>query len=312
MKYYFAPMEGITGFIYRNAYEKFFGHIDKYFTPFISPNQNHKFSAKEMKDIMPEHNEGIHLVPQILSNRSDYFIWTARELKQLGYEEVNLNLGCPSATVVSKGRGSGFLAYPEELDHFLYEIYDQLDMKISIKTRIGKREPEESYHLMEIYNQYPLSELIIHPRLQTDHYNNTPNLTVFREALNVSKCPVCYNGDLFTASAYQSFCREFDEVDTVMMGRGLIGNPGLLPFITEEKMLKKDLFKQFHDTIVEEYRKDFSGDRNVLFKMKELWYYMIHLFGDSDTYGKKIRKSEKLSEYQAAVDSLLRELELSA
>ena len=168
MKYYLAPMEGITGYIYRNAYEKFFHNIDKYFTPFIVPNQSRSLKTKELRDILPENNQGMNIVPQILTNDSEGFIVTAKKLKQLGYNEVNLNLGCPAGTVVSKNRGSGFLALRDELDRFLEEIYKIEDMKISIKTRIGKDTPEEFYKLIEIYNKYPLEELIIHPRTRED------------------------------------------------------------------------------------------------------------------------------------------------
>ena len=160
MKYYLAPMEGITGYIYRNSYEKFFGNIDKYFTPFIVPNKSRSLKTKELRDILPENNIGMNIVPQILTNDSEGFITTVMKLKQLGYNEVNLNLGCPSGTVVSKNRGSGFLAKRDELDKFLDEIYKIDDMKISIKTRIGKDTPEEFYELIKIYNKYPIYELI--------------------------------------------------------------------------------------------------------------------------------------------------------
>ena len=197
MKYYLAPMEGITGFIYRNTYKKFFDNIDKYFTPFIVPTSSKSFKTKELRDILPENNKGMNIVPQILTNDSDGFITTARKLQQLGYSEINLNLGCPSGTVVSKNRGSGFLAKREELDKFLDEIYKIDDMKISIKTRIGKDSSEEFYELIKIYNKYPLEELIIHPRTREDFYGNKPNLEVFKDALTLSNSPVCYNGDFY-------------------------------------------------------------------------------------------------------------------
>ncbi|MEQ8199412.1 MAG: tRNA-dihydrouridine synthase family protein, partial [Clostridiaceae bacterium] len=197
MKYYLAPMEGITGYIYRNSYEKFFCNIDKYFTPFIVPNRSRSLKTKELRDILPENNKDINnIVPQILTNDSEGFIATAKKLQQLGYKEINLNLGCPSGTVVSKNRGSGFLAQREELDVFLDEIFKMDHMKISIKTRIGKDSPEEFYELIKIYNKYPLEELIIHPRTRNDFYGNKPNLEVFKDALSLSTNPVCYNGDI--------------------------------------------------------------------------------------------------------------------
>ncbi len=218
MKYYLAPMEGITGYIYRNSYEKFFHNIDKYFTPFIIPNKSTNLKTKELRDILLENNKGMNIVPQILTNDSEGFIITARKLQQLGYNEINLNLGCPSGTVVSKNRGSGFLAKREELDIFLDEIFKINDMKISIKTRIGKDSPKEFYELIKIYNKYPIEELIIHPRTQKDFYGNKPNLEVFKDALSLSINPICYNGDIFTNSDYNRLIKAFPEIKTVMIG----------------------------------------------------------------------------------------------
>lgn len=310
MKFYFAPMEGITGYIYRNVYEHFFSNIDKYFTPFIAPNQNRCFNTREKKDILPEHNKNMIVVPQILTNRAKDFIWTAKELEKLGYKEVNLNLGCPSNTVVSKGRGSGFLARREELQIFLDQIFRESNIRISIKTRIGKDSPEEWNKLIEIYNKYPLEELIIHPRIQKDFYNNKPNLSVFKEALSKSKNPVCYNGDLFTKKLFEEFQKDFPEVEMVMIGRGILVNPELIDNIKQGKETSKGTLKRFHDCLYEEYKKELSGDKNILFKMKEFWYYFSHSFTNSEKYMKKIKKSEKLNRYEEAVESLFQEQDL--
>jgi len=310
MKLYFAPMEGITGYIYRNAHRKYFKDIDVYFTPFIVPNQNRLFPSREKNDILPEHNEGVKVIPQILTNKGEDFIWAARELSQYGYQEVNLNLGCPSATVVSKGKGSGFLSEPEKLDHFLDEIFSALDMKISIKTRIGRDHPDEFSHLMEIYNKYPMKELIIHPRVQKDFYKNQPNLPVFKEAFLSSKNPLCFNGNLFERKDYEMITREFPTLDRVMMGRGLIGNPGLAEEFKNGIKSDKERFRAFHDEVLSGYQQVISGDRNVLFKMKELWAYLIQSFDAGDKHVKKIRKAQNLFDYQSAVNALFRDLNL--
>ena len=219
MKYYLAPLEGITTYIYRRAYHQHFTAMDKYFTPFLVPHTKKGFSTKEKNDVMPEHSPGMNLVPQIMSNQAESFLHTVEKLKVYGYEEVNLNLGCPSKTVVSKGRGSGFLADPEGLDRFLDEIFKKCDVRISIKTRIGKDDPEEFVQLLDIYNQYPVEELIIHPRVQKDFYKNQPDLDVFRDAVARSKIPLCYNGDIFTLKSHEEIRREFPQVDTFMLGR---------------------------------------------------------------------------------------------
>lgn len=310
MKYYLAPMEGITGYIYRNTYEKFFHNIDKYFTPFIVTNKSRSLKTKELRDALPENNKGVNIVPQILTNDSEGFITLSSKLQQLGYNEVNLNLGCPAGTVVSKNRGSGFLALREELDMFLDEIFKMDHMKISIKTRIGKDSPEEFYELIKIYNKYPIEELIIHPRTQKDFYGNKPNLEVFKDALTLSTNSVCYNGDIFTAHDNNKFIKAFPEVKTVMLGRGILANPGLMNEIKNNTNIDKVVLKDFHDEILNKYIELFNEDRNAIFRMKELWGYMIYLFSDNKKYAKKIKKSQKLSDYKDAVSSLFMEQEI--
>lgn len=311
MKFYLAPMEGLTGYIYRNAHAEFFGNVDKYFTPFIAANQFGKLSSRELNDILPEHNQGVVLVPQILTNRVEDFVRTTEVLMTYGYDEVNLNLGCPSGTVVSKNRGSGFLSQPEALDQFLDEVFSALNQtKISIKTRIGKDSPEEFEKLMAIYNQYPMEELIIHPRIQKDYYRNTPNMEVFKTSIAASSNKVCYNGDIFKVSDYTNFNNKCPDVDIMMLGRGLIANPGLIQDITDGQTLDKNALKAFHDRLLEGYKIVLSGDRNVLFKMKELWFYMSHVFSNHEKYVKKIRKSQKISDYEQAVANLFEEQEI--
>lgn len=310
MKFYLAPMEGITGYIYRNAYDKYFNNIDRYFTPFIVANKSTKFKTRELRDVLPENNSVKNLIPQILTNNSEDFISTVERLKDLGYNEVNLNLGCPSGTVVSKKRGSGFLAYREELDKFLEDIYGIDDIKISIKTRIGKESPEEFYELLKIYNKYPVSELIVHPRTQKDFYGNTPDMEMFRHAMASSKAPLCYNGDIFTLDGYKRIEGQIGEDTNIMIGRGILANPSLIGEIKGEGILDKKLLKDFHDEIVTGYRGMMSGDRDVLFKMKELWGYMIYIFDDSKKYAKKIKKSQNLREYMISVDSLFNDREI--
>ena len=310
MKFYFAPMEGVTGYIYRNAHHSFFDNIDKYFAPFIVANQGCSLRSREINDILPQNNEGLCLIPQLLTNNAEDFIRTSKKIMQLGYNEINLNLGCPSGTVVSKNKGSGFLSKRRELDLFLDEVFAHSVTKISIKTRIGKDHPEEFYELMKIFNKYPLEELIIHPRVQKDYYKNSPNLTIFREALTLSKNPVCYNGDIFTVDACNEFTAAFPGVETLMIGRGLLANPGLLADIESGIKLDKRLLKEFHDKIYEDYKKVLFGDRNVLFKMKEVWFYMIHVFSDNAKYAKKIKKAERLYDYDEAVSSLFREQDI--
>ena len=308
MKYYFAPLEGISGYIYRNAYEKFFpNNIDKYFTPFIVPNKSKSLKNKEFRDVLPENNNGLNIIPQILTNNSEGFIATCKKLKQLGYDEVNLNLGCPSGTVVSKFRGSGFLGKREELDNFLDEIFKIQDMKISIKTRLGVDSADEFYEIMKIYDKYPMEELIIHPRTRQDFYGNKPNMEMFKDALKSSKNTICYNGDIFSVKDYEKFIEECPSVDRIMIGRGSLANPGLINEIKGKGVVDKNILKEFHDEVCMGYKEILSGDINVLFRMKELWSYMIGMFEDSEKVAKKIKKERMLSEYNVIISRLFAE-----
>ena len=316
MKYYLAPLEGITTYIYRRAYHQHFTAMDKYFTPFLVPHTKKGFSTKEKNDVMPEHSPGMNLVPQIMSNQAESFLHTVEKLKVYGYEEVNLNLGCPSKTVVSKGRGSGFLADPDGLDRFLDEIFKKCDVKISIKTRIGKDDPEEFVRLLDIYNQYPVEELIIHPRVQKDFYKNQPDLDVFRDAVEGSKIPLCYNGDIFTPESHDEMRREFPQVDTFMLGRGILMNPALLDIIcmgektevekaeTLRKMQSADRYKKKIHAFLEQIKCDYlevgMGEKNTLFKLKELWAYMGQNAPDAKKALKRIRKSQSMADYDSA------------
>lgn len=310
MNFYFAPMEGLTGYIYRNAHHTYFNNINKYFSPFIVPNQSATFKTRDINDILPENNPGIVLIPQLLSNNAKDFIHTSTRIKELGYNEINLNLGCPSGTVVSKNKGSGFLSKREELDVFLEEIFSHSITKISVKTRIGKEQPEEFYQLIEIFNKYPMEELIIHPRIQKDIFKNKPNLEIFKEGLRASKNLVCYNGDIFTVQDYNEFSADFSSVGTIMLGRGLLSNPGLTGVIRNNTKLEKKLLKDFHDRIYEDYKRLLFGERAVLFKMKELWFYMVLIFSDHARYAKKINKSLRLVDFEEAVSSLFNEQDI--
>lgn len=315
MEYLFAPMEGITGYVFRNAHHRHFHGVKAYYTPFISPNQTRKFTPRELNDVRPEHNEGVPVIPQILTNRADDFLWAAGRLKELGYTEVNLNLGCPSGTVVAKKRGSGFLEYPMELDEFLYQVCDglaKMGMELSVKTRIGKEKPEEFEELLSIYNRYLLKNLIVHPRVQADYYKNHPHMEAFDLVAKESRNRVFYNGDLFCAAEIGAFGQKYPGISAVMLGRGFLTNPALaedaVSCIAENETashLTADRIRAFHEDVLEGYRNAIPGDKNVLFKMKELWTYLGEAFEDSTKPMKKIRKAQRMEEYRAAVESLL-------
>lgn len=313
MHIYFAPLEGITTYPYRNLHHKYFGGVEKYFTPFLAPGPEQGMSVKEMRDVLPENNAGVPVVPQILTNRAGDFLLASKKLSEMGYREINLNLGCPSGTVTAKKKGSGFLLYPDDLDRFFDEVFSDAAVRngeflVSVKTRIGKNEVEEWSELMQVYNRYPIHELTVHPRIQKEFYKGTPHLDVFTDILKESRNPVVYNGDLFTVEKVKEFREKFPTVGTVMIGRGLIRNPALAEMILQEETEPEaDILpriREFHDALFEHYRETMSGDRNLLFRMKDLWSYMLAEVPDSEKLAKKIRKSQHVPEYLAAVEEV--------
>lgn len=308
MKFYLAPMEGITTFIYRNAYNHYFGGIDKYFTPFIA---SRKMNRRELNEILPEHNQGLCVVPQILTNRADEFLQITRKIAQYGYDTVNLNLGCPSGTVTARKRGAGFLGVPDALDRFLYEIYAQSPLRISIKTRIGIASVEEWEALLTVYRKYPIAELIIHPRLQKEFYQFTPHKEAFWAAsAALSDIPLCYNGDITSPQSLSAVLDTVPQTDCVMIGRGVLRNPALVLQLRghgNSDPCSTETLKAFHDEIFDGYAAQMSGETPTLFKMKDLWTYLIESFTDAGKYLKKIRKASNYSEYKIAVNNLFRD-----
>ncbi|MBQ2803356.1 MAG: tRNA-dihydrouridine synthase family protein [Lachnospiraceae bacterium] len=335
-----APLEGITTYIYRNAYAQHFGQIDRYYTPFLSLHKEKEFNHKERQEILPENNKGLLVIPQVLTNSSEDFLQAACKLKELGYDEVNINMGCPSGTVTAKAKGAGMLEDPMLLDKFLYKIFEKTPVKISIKTRLGMDKVEEWEDLLKIYNKYTLTELIVHARVRADFYQNAPNWKAFALAMECSENPLCYNGDIFTMANYQKLTEVFPKLQSVMLGRGLLANPFLAgqicdweynqqnnqQYASQKHHLNREMngesgndveseksggweverFRAFHDEIYAGYQEIMSGDRNVLFKMKELWTYMIFLWPDASKHAKKLRKLNSCSEYEIYVNNMFR------
>lgn len=310
MEYYAAPLEGLTGYIYRRAHHDFFPGICKYYTPFIMPGQKTLLRSREARDVLPENNAGIHVVPQVLTNQADDFLNTASALRDMGYDEINLNLGCPSGTVVSKHRGAGFLSLPEQLDRFLNDIFASSPLPISIKTRIGVESSAEFPAIMEIYARYPICQLTVHARIQRQKYSGSPDLDAFAYAVSKSSCPVCYNGDLFSTGDINRILSRFQTVQAVMLGRGLIADPGL-HLRCFGQTYDAALLRRFHDRLIGDFTDLGIGERNVLYRMKEIWFYMVHMFPDSARFAKAINKSQHMSDYLSAVDALFAGRELT-
>lgn len=310
MRYYFAPMEGVTGAVYRRTHHEFFPGVDKYYMPFITPTTKERLTPRQRRDVAPEVNEGVPSVPQILTKNAADFIWAANALWDMGYEEINLNLGCPSGTVTAKGKGAGFLAHPEELDRFLDAIFSSCKGKITVKTRLGMTDPSEFARLLEIYNGYPIAELTIHPRVRQDFYKGKVRESDFAAALPCCRMPVCYNGDIVTEADARAVPERYPAVQTVMIGRALIGDPSLVTRLCGGVRAACDTLEAFHNTMFMRYCEAFGDARVAVLRMKEIWFYHLHLFENSEKYGKRLRKAVQPADFTAAAAAIFRDLPL--
>ena len=310
MKHYAAPLEGMTNYLWRRIHADIFGGAHRYFTPFVSPNATCKFQTKEMDELT--HNEGLPVIPQILTNSAEHFLWAARQMADMGYEEINFNLGCPSGTVTAKRKGSGLLSYPEDLEQMLTEIFQGLPegMRLSVKTRVGKESTEEWGRLLAIYRQFPFSELIVHPRVQKEFYRGNAHRELMAETLTAAPWPVCYNGDIFAPETAAAVEKEYPALDSLMMGRGLMADPALLRRIKGGARASRAELRQYHDAVWEAYRVRLGGDLNAIYRMRELWNYLSGSFLDTDKFLKSVRKAKTGAEYLSAVERLFAENEL--
>ena len=305
MRYYFAPMEGLTDSIYRRAHHTYFSGVDRYYMPFLSPTIHRTLTHREDRELPMADSVDFQAVPQVLTKVAEDFLWAARVCRDRGYDEVNLNVGCPSGTVVSKGKGSGMLRDLEHLDRFLEEIFRDSALPISVKTRLGIEDPEEFPKILEIYNRYPIKELTIHPRVRKQFYNGTVDMEMFRYAAEHSRNPLCYNGDITSVAQIDKLQQAFPMVESVMIGRGLVADPGLLCGGTDVKALE-----QFMNALLEEYTVSFGGARNAMFRLKENWGLLHPRFEGVDKLWKRLRKTTDLEEYKAITAEIFHTLSL--
>lgn len=301
MHHYFAPLEGLTDSIYRRVHHHYFPGIDRYYMPFISPTMHHSFTTKEKRDLPPADSVPFVAIPQILTKSVEDFLWAAGCCKELGYNQVNLNMGCPSGTVVSKGKGAGLLQNLEKLRCFLDGVFSATPLPICVKTRIGISSPEEFPAILEVLDQYPIKELTIHPRVRQAFYKGSVDLDTFAWAMAHSHIPLCYNGDLCSIEDIDKIAARFPGLQAVMIGRGLIGCPGML--CTEGT--GRERLAQFHDELLETYCSAFGSRRNALCRMKENWRHLLCLFENSDALGKRLRKSTDYDEYLTITREIL-------
>ena len=309
-RYDFAPLDGITKVVFRRVWAAHFGGADRYFIPFFSPTDQHILTDRDRREIDPANNGGLPLVPQVMTCRAKDFLWAAEVVADMGYTEVNLNLGCPSGTVTAKGKGAGFLAKPEELDRFFDQVFSKARMPVSVKTRLGIQEPEEFARLLEIYNRYPIACLTIHARVQKEKYRGPIHLDAFTQALAESRNPVCYNGDLRTVAEVEALSQQFPAVEAVMIGRGAVADPALLRKLRGGPAATKEELQAFTQDLYRAYQTFYGQVGTAAQRMREVWFYLIHLFEDADRLNKKLRRFKNPGEYEAVEAAIFRDLSL--
>ena len=310
MIYSLAPMEGITGYVFRRVHAECFGALDRYYTPFVPPPRvGSTFGGKNFKEIDPANNEGLSVVPQLLTKNADEFVWAAQLLAEMGYTEVNLNLGCPSGTVVAKGRGSGLLRDPDALEAFLRDICERSPLPVSVKTRLGLEDDAEYARILAVYCRLPLAELIVHPRVQKDRYQGSPRWEPYGATLAAAPFPVAYNGDVFDTADRDELLAAFPATRHVMLGRGLLANPALARMMAGGPPATRGELERFYDALFHAYEEVIGG--NAVFRMKEWWFYAKCAFADPLAVHRAVRKVRRAGEYEDAVRTIFSGMELA-
>lgn len=226
MNYYTAPMEGLTDRIWRQVHQKWFGAAGapaRYYAPFLSPPENRILIKKKMAELEDAGNAGVPVVPQVLAKDGELAGWFIGEVRKLGCTEVNLNFGCPSGTVTAKGKGAGMLRDPAKLDAFLDAVFSAVEGPVSVKTRLGVQSAEEFGAILAVYNQYPICELTIHPRVMKQLYRGEADRAAFARYLADCQMPVCYNGDITTPEALHGLEAQFPPFPASWWGGGSSG-----------------------------------------------------------------------------------------
>ena len=299
MKLYFAPMEGFTDAVYRQAHHRLFPGMRKYFMPFISPSASRSFTQREMQELSPARNAGVPAVPQVLCREAAYFLDTARMLRDLGYTEINLNLGCPSGTVTGKGKGAAMLRDRDALRAFLDRVYEKSPLPVSLKTRAGYDSPEEWEGLLEIFIQYPVCEWILHPRTCREFYHGRPHRDFYAQARAAAPFPVIYNGDIFTKDDYLDLVSACPEPFGLALGRGMAVNPALAREIRGGEKLTMEDLRSFHDHLYREYLKSWP-EHAVVGRMHGVMHYLTQAMDCPPPLLRALRKSTGADEYTDA------------
>jgi tRNA-dihydrouridine synthase B len=304
-----SPLQGFTDFRFRNAFHHFFGGIDTFYAPYIRLDGKMVIKSSYQRDLQPENNTTLEVIPQVMTNDADAFLFVVKYIQQLGYKELNWNLGCPYPMVTKQGMGSGLICNPEKINHILERVHNETDIIVSMKMRMGYENPEEILDVFPILDKYPLKNIAIHARIGKQLYKGGVNLEGFQRCVDSTKHKLYYNGDITTVAKFQEMQDRFPSVDHFMIGRGLIADPFLPSMIknntTEYPANRWKIFSQFHDTIYHHYDAALSGPTPIKMKMLGFWEYFSQSFSNPQKTFKKIKKAGNPKAYTQAVIEIL-------
>jgi len=300
-----APLQGLTDFRFRNAYNKYFSGIDVFYSPWICLSHSKEMKKSHIIDVQPENNQGYKIIPQIMTNDASDFIYLANYLTDLGHTEMNWNLGCPYPMVAKRGMGSGMLCQPLKVVEILEAILPKINIKLSMKMRLGYENNFETPELIPHLNQFPLTEIIIHGRTAKQMYTGFVDQDAFQKCLDGSNHSMVYNGDIISFSQLNTLQDKFPTVKKWMIGRGVIANPFLPEMIQNQSdSIPEDSeikFMKFHDSLLNNYAQQLSGDKHLLMKMESFWEYFCKTFSDSHSVFKRVKKAKNMNMYYDAV-----------
>ncbi|MDP2542907.1 dihydrouridine synthase [Tenacibaculum discolor] len=304
-----SPLQGFTDFRFRNAQQKYFGGIDTFYAPYIRLNGKFKIKSSYERDLLPENNTTLTVIPQVITNDAEEFLFVAKYVQSLGYKELNWNLGCPYPMVTKSGMGSGLICNPTRIDEILHRAHNETDILVSMKMRMGYENSEEILHTFPILDKYPLKNVAIHARIGKQLYKGDVDLDAFQKCIDVAKHQLYYNGDITTVAGFKAMKERFPSITHFMIGRGLIADPFLPQMIkdntTEYPKDRWKIFGEFHDEIYQQYDAALSGPTPIKMKMLGFWEYFSQSFSDPRKTYKKIKKATNPKKYQAAVKDIL-------
>jgi tRNA-dihydrouridine synthase B len=305
-----SPLQGFTDFRFRNAFHKYFGGIDTFYSPYIKLNGKLVIKGSYERDILPENNNTLEVIPQIITNDAEEFLFVTKYVQQFGYKELNWNLGCPYPMVAKCGMGSGLISNTSQIEHILKRVHNETDIIVSMKMRMGYENPTEILDVFPILEQYPIKNIAIHARIGKQLYKGGVDLDSFQKCLDTSKQKIYYNGDITSVEKFRTMQERFPSIDHWMIGRGLIADPFLPSMIknntTEYPKNKLEIFEAFHDTIYQEYDAYLQGPTPIRMKMLGFWEYFSESFSNPQKTYKKIKKAGNCKNYEAAVKEIFK------